>query len=299
VRLLVTGASGLIGRHVVALAAGANGIEVVATSRGRPPNLAEGVVFAPADLSDPVEAAALVRAEAPTHVVHIAWETTHPTYWEDPVNLRWAEAAGAMAEAFGDVGGHRFVQLGSCAEYDWSHELCIEGQTPDNPATPYGQAKLEAFRRIQAAGDGRFEAVEGRIFWVFGPGESPSRLIPLICRSYLAGEVPQLGSGCQRRDLLYAEDAASAVLALALSAGLEGVVNIGSGEEVELAKVAAELARLAGVAEAGLGRRPDREDDPQKLIASVDRIRSTGWKPSHTLGQGLAKTLDWWRERVA
>ena len=297
-RLLVTGASGLIGRHVIALATRTNGIELIATSRSRPSELPNGVAFAAADLSSPAEAAALVRGQRPTHIVHTAWETRHPTYWQDPVNFQWAEAAGAMADAFGDVGGLRFVQLGSCAEYDWSHETCVEGETPDVPATPYGQAKLEAFRMIQAAARDRFETVEARIFWVFGPGENPSRLIPLICRTYLAGEVPDLGSGRQKRDLLFAEDAASAILALATTAGLEGVVNIATGEEIELAQVATELARLTGVSETGLGRRGDRPDDPEILIASADRIRSTGWEPKHSLAEGLAKTLDWWRERA-
>jgi nucleoside-diphosphate-sugar epimerase len=289
----------LIGRHVIALAARTDGIEVIATSRERPDDLPNGVKFIAADLSNSVEAAALVRAETPTHIVHTAWVTTHPTYWHDRVNLQWAEAAGAMADAFGDVGGQRFVQLGSCAEYDWSHEVCVEGQTPDNPATLYGQAKLEAFRRIQEAAGGRFEAVEGRIFWVFGPGENPSRLIPVICRSYLSREIPELGSGRQKRDLLFVEDAASAILALARSSGLEGVINIAAGEEVELAQVAIELARLTGVSETGLGRRADRPDDPERLIASAERIRSTRWKANHSLAGGLAKTLDWWRATEA
>lgn len=297
-RLLVTGASGLIGRHVIALAARTDGIEVIATSRSRQRDLPNGVAFVAADLSSPAAAAALVEDHRPTHIIHTAWETTHPTYWQDPVNFQWAESAGAMADAFGDVGGRRFVQLGSCAEYDWSNEICVEGETPDLPAAPYGQAKLDAFQRIQAAADDRFEAAEARIFWVFGPGENPSRLIPIICRTYLAREVPDLGSGRQKRDLLFAEDAASAILALATTAGLEGVVNIATGEEIELAQVATELARLTGITETGLGRRADRPDDPERLIASADRIRSTGWEPKHSLAEGLAKTLDWWRSEA-
>ena len=293
-RLLVTGASGLIGRHVIALAA-RDGIDVIATSRSCPVGLPQRVAFVAADLSVPAEAASLVRSQAPTHIVHTSWETKHPTYWEDPANMDWAKAAGAMAEAFGEVGGQRFVQLGSCAEYDWSNEICIEGETPDVPVTLYGRAKLEAFQLIQAAAANRFEAVEGRIFWVFGPGENPSRLIPLICQTYLAGNVPDLGSGRQKRDLLFVEDAASAILRLAMTPGVEGVVNIAAGEEVELSRVAIEVARLTRRSDTGLGRRFDRSDDPEKLIASADRIRSTGWKPKHSLAEGLAKTLDWWR----
>lgn len=298
-KLLVTGASGLIGRHVVALAAGMDDVELIASSRNRPANLPERAVFVAADLSHPSRAAALVRSQAPTHIIHAAWETTHPTYWEDPVNLDWAIATGRMAEEFAQAGGERFVQLGSCAEYDWSHELCIEGETPDRPTTRYGKSKLAAFRLVEAAAHRRFEAVEARIFFVFGPGENEARLIPMICRSHLAGQVPELGSGRQKRDLLFVEDAASALLALARSKGVEGVVNIGAGEEIRLADVAAKLAQLAGSKESGIGRRSDREGDPERLIAASDRLRSTDWKPRYRLEEGLRKTFEWWRVQVA
>ena len=298
-RILITGARGLIGRHVVALAAQTDGMEVIATSRTRPEILPKDIAFVPADLSSAPEATALVRSEAPTHIVHAAWETTHPTYWEDPVNLQWAEAAGAMAEALADVGGQRFVQVGTCAEYDWSHELCVEEVTPDRPTTRYGDAKLEAFRLIEAAAREKFTAAEARIFWVFGPGENPSRLIPLICRSYLTGRVPELGSGRQKRDLLFVKDAASAILRLATTNGTDGVVNIARGEEVQLGEVVTVLADLAGVTETGLDRHADPPRDPSRLVASADRIRATGWKPRHTLREGLAMTLDWWAQRGA
>jgi nucleoside-diphosphate-sugar epimerase len=274
-----------------------DGVELVATSRKRPADLPEGAVFVAADLSDAAEAAAIVRRHAPTHLVHAGWETTHPTYWHDPINFEWVKSAAAMAEAFAKVGGLRFVQIGTCAEYDWSHERCVEGETPDQPATPYGEAKVAAFKRIKAAARGRFEAAEGRIFWVFGPGENSSRLIPMICRSYLAGRVPDLGSGQQKRDLLFAEDAASAILKLAIADGMEGVVNIARGDEIELSAVAEILAELIGAPETGLGRRKDSPGDPKRLAASSDRIRSTGWSPSYTLREGLAKTVAWWQSR--
>jgi nucleoside-diphosphate-sugar epimerase len=299
VKLLVTGASGLIGRHVIALTAQTEGVELIATSRRRPDGLPDEAAFVAADLSNAADAAAIVRDHAPTHIIHAAWETAHPTYWSDLVNFEWARSAGAMAKAFADVGGKRFVQVGSCAEYDWSHQVCVEGQTPDRPATCYGEAKRSAFELIHAAAQDRFQAVEARIFWVFGPGENPSRLIPLICRSYLAGRVPELGSGRQKRDLLFAQDAASAILMLATTDELQGVVNIASGEEVELSRVAAILAELTGMTETGLGRRADSPGDPERLVASADRIRSTGWRPRYTLRDSLAKTLDWWRNAPA
>jgi nucleoside-diphosphate-sugar epimerase len=297
VRLLVTGAGGLIGRHVAQLAAADPAIDLIATARRRPDTLPDTARFASADLSNPDAAAALVREVRPTHLIHCAWETRQPTYWHDLANLDWVVGAARMGQAFATSGGVRFVQLGSCAEYDWSHGLCIEGVTPDSPATRYGKAKLAAFHAIEAAAEGAFEAVEARIFFVYGPGENADRFIPYICRSHLAGRVPELGDGRQWRDLLHAEDAGRALLMLATATGLTGIVNIGGGVPTALAEVATELARAAGTAETGLARKTNRAGDPTLLVAASDRIRSTGWTPQISLKQSLAATLAWWRRQ--
>lgn len=293
-KLLVSGVSGLIGRHV-ALAAAEAGLNVVGTSRARPSDLPQEVRFEPADLSDAGQAEELVRRTAPTHIVHAAWETRQPTYWNDVRNLDWVISTARMATAFAEVGGQRFIQVGSCAEYDWSHGICIEGETPDLPQMRYGKAKLAAFRAIEAAAHDAFQAVEARIFFVYGPGENADRFIPFVCRSHLAGKVPQLGSGRQLRDLLHARDAARAILSVANANEMVGIVNIGGGTPRPLSDVAEILARLAGARENGLGQRPDREGDPALLIANSDRLRSTGWTPTVSLEDGLSGTFGWWR----
>lgn len=297
-KLLVTGASGLIGRHVCALAAADEAIELVASARRRPPGLSPNTGFVAADLSSAEAGAGLVRSVRPTHVIHTAWETRHPTYWEDSSNLDWLASTTAMAEAFAAVGGLRFVQLGTCAEYDWAFGTCVEYETPSQPATAYGKAKLAAFEAIEAASRDSFEAADARIFSVFGPGENPARFIPTICRSHIGGVVPELGSGLQQRDLLYAKDAAAALLALAASRGTTGVINIGAGEATPLGEVARILAGLAGASETGLGRRPDRPDEPALLVPSTQRIRAIDWKPAYSLEVGLDETFRWWRDQL-
>jgi nucleoside-diphosphate-sugar epimerase len=296
-RLLVTGAGGLIGRHVVELAAKQE-IAVIASARQRPPELADGIEFAAGDLSDEAEAAALVRSVQPTHIIHAAWVTHQPTYWEDPINLEWVAATLRLAQAFAESHGQRFVQIGSCAEYDWSYGRCDEESTPTDPATLYGKAKAAAFQAVRTAGHNKFQAVEARLFMVYGPGENPERFIPTICRNHAAGTIPNLASGTQLRDWLYVKDAARALLALALAGAPAEVVNVGSGEAVSLGQVATILARLAGAAQTGLGRRPDRPGDPHLLAASTTRLWMTGWRPAYDLETGLRETLDWWRQET-
>jgi nucleoside-diphosphate-sugar epimerase len=245
-----------------------------------------------------VEAAALVRAVRPTHIIHTAWETQQPTYWEDPVNLDWVDATLSLARAFGEASGQRFVQLGSCAEYDWSDGRCDEESTPSVPHTLYGKAKLAAFQAVRAAAHNKFAPIEARIFMVFGPGENRDRFIPTICRSHAAGTVPALSSGKPLRDWLYVKDAARALLTLALAESAPEVVNLGTSEAVSLGQVATILARVAGATQTGLGRRPDRPGDPQLLVAATDRLRMTGWQPAYALETALRETFDWWRKKT-
>ena len=291
--LLVTGGGGLIGGAVVRLAAAA-GWPVVAVGRRRPENLPENVSFVVADLLD-TAGAAVVRDVAPTHLIHAAWETCNPTYWNDPSNLDWVIATARMAAAFGAGGGCRFVHVGSCAEYDWT------GGWPDarrdGAATRYGKAKLAAFRAIEVAAQNAFAATEARVFWVYGPGENAERFIPLTCRAQAAGQAPALGSGRQERDLLYVDDAAAALYALLRDDAPTGVVDIGAGKGAPLAAVATIIARLAGRSATGLGVRPDRPDDPPSLVADAGPLRTTGWIPHVSLEEGLRRTFAWWRQQ--
>jgi nucleoside-diphosphate-sugar epimerase len=292
-RLLVTGVSGLIGRGV-ATAALAVGHDVVALGRRRPDDLPAGVAFHAADLTEADAARDAVRVIRPTHIVHAAWETRHPTYWNDPANLAWVVSAAAMAGAFAEVGGARFVQVGSCAEYDWTDSA----QRRDHPATRYGKAKLAAFRAIEVAAHDAFAAVEARIFSVFGPGENPARFVPLICRTLAAGRIPALASGRPVRDLLHVDDAARALLACAADDAPTGTIDIGTGRGVALAEVARTLAAVAGATATGLGVLEDRPDDPASLVADAGPLRGTGWAPALTLRGGLERTYTWWQDRV-
>ena len=107
-----------------------------------------------------------------------------------------------------------------------------------------------------------------------------------------------LGGGGQWRDLLHAEDAAQALLALTVAREASGVVDIGDGLPTALATVAQVLATLAGAAQTGLGGRPDRPGDPVFLVASPARIHATGWRPEVTVEQGLEQTFAWWRDQL-
>ena len=280
----------MIGAAAVRAAASA-GIKVIACTRRVQRELPEGVEKIVANLTDPLEAAKIIRSTAPSHVIHAAWETRHPTYWNDPVNFDWVISTAAMAAAFAEIDGVRFISIGSCAEYQWGDgELMREA-----PSTRYGKAKIAAFRAVETAAHTAFEAVQARIFWVYGPGENSARFIPSICIAHAAGETPVLGSCRQLRDILYVDDAALALLALLKSSAPTGAVDVGTGIGTPLSAVANRVAALAGRSATGIGMRSDQHDDPLKLISNPELLMSTGWRPKICLDTGLSLTWHWWR----
>jgi nucleoside-diphosphate-sugar epimerase len=279
-RVLVTGATGFIGRH----------------ARAALERAGHDVVVMRVDLLHPRAAPVLVEAARATHLLHLAWYAVPGKFWSAPENAEWLEATVRLLRAFYDAGGQRAVAAGTCAEYDWEGDgLLSERETPIRPATPYGRAKAEAFER---AGELGGELAWGRVFFLYGPGEHPDRLVSSVARRLLAGEEAPTTEGAQVRDFMHVADVAGAFAAL-LDSGVTGAVNIGSGEPVTVREVVEEIARAAGHPELlRAGALPQREGEPPQLVADVTRLRDdVGFRPRYDLRSGIADAVEWWRQQ--
>jgi len=260
------------------------------------------VAWHQADLLEPAAARALVEAVAPTHLLHLAWYAEPGKYWRSTENLRWVEASLALLRAFARSGTapRRVVIAGTSAEYAWSQRThCVEGETPLEPATLYGASKralhLVAERFAAEAG---LSLAWGRIFFLYGPGESPSRLAGSVARALVRGEPAETSHGDQVRDFLHTADLGDAFAAL-IASDVEGPVNMASGEPVRVRDLVEALARAAGRPDLlRLGARPARPDEPAELTADARRLRDeVGWTPAGSLADRAAETVAWWRER--
>jgi nucleoside-diphosphate-sugar epimerase len=294
-RVLLTGATGFIGRHVLTRLRDAGHEVHAVTTKERPPD-DDRVSWHRADL---LAGADVVGEVAPEVLVHLAWYVEPGRYWTAPENVRWLEASLALLRAFAGAGGRRAVVAGTSAEYDWhaAGRRCHEQRTPLRPATLYGAAK-HAFHTAAApyAEQVGFELAWGRIFFVFGPWEPEGRLVPSVGRALLAGRVVPTTRGSQVRDFMHVEDAAAAFAAL-VDDDTTGAVNIASGDPVSVREVVDALGRLTGRADLlRPGALPDREGDPPRIVADVSRLRDEiGFAPRITLHEGLAGTLEWLR----
>lgn len=288
-RVLLTGASGFIGAHVLeTLTRG--GIDTVCAGRHCPVGKPE---FIEADLLTVADFKPLMQQAGASHLLHLAWYAEHGKYWTSPLNLRWVEASVRLVEAFCNSGGQHVVAAGTCAEYDWSHGYCREESTPLAPATLYGAAK-EATHRLVSAVCARHEVscAWGRVFLPYGKGEASARLVPSLIEVF-RGRREAFGVNAEAyRDFLHVTDVAAAFAAL-LQEEADGAYNISSGQPVQLATLVRELARLLHADPAlVLSLAGERRGEPPLLVGENLKLQARGWQPALSLSQGLHKVVE-------
>jgi nucleoside-diphosphate-sugar epimerase len=136
----------------------------------------------------------------------------------------------------------------------------------------------------------------GRIFFLYGPGEAPARLVPSIILPLLGGQRAICRQGSHVRDLLHVSDVAAAFVAL-LDSDARGAVNIASGCPATLGQVAKTIARILEKSRMlDVQESQPLPDNPATITADTRRLNEeVGWRPVLSLEQGLRQTIDWWK----
>ena len=308
-RVLVTGASGCIGRHLVpALVERGWDVHALTSGRTRAEGILEsgakvgqGVTWHTGDLLRTGDAEQVVGAASPTHLVHLAWYIAPGRWAAAPENFDWVQASLGLVRAFKAHGGSRVVTAGSCLEYDWRYGYCSEALTPCTPHTIYGACK-HALQILTSAlaRDGSVVSAWARIFFIYGPHEHPDRLVAAVVRSLLAGEPARTSHGRQVRDYLFVEDVADALVRL-LESDVTGPINIASGQAIALRDIIFQIGRQMGRSELiQLGAIPQATTDTPIVVADTSRLNAElDWQPRWDLAQGIEKTIAWWRQELA
>ena len=283
--VLVAGASGFLGSHLVAELLQRTGGRVFALSR-RPADFpSKRVVALTHDLGKP-----LGRAALPPRIGSVYHCASPPGQSTDLRALRAANVEGTLRllDYAARAGARRFLYVSSGG-------VCRRGEGPITehaplaPDTPYLASKAAGERALHVA-RGPVPVAVVRLFFPYGPGQRQG-LLPRLCRCLVQGEAIQVGrSGSPRLNPVHVRDAAR--LLYRIASGDEGdiVVNLAGRERVSLASLSTTLARHLGV-------RPvfEKHDGPRpSLVGDIRRLRRYG-SPRLGLAGGLASFVKAWR----
>lgn len=284
-KVLITGASGFIGRQLVTNFE-RNQIEYVCLGRSNDSNnYTIGL-----DLLNDKDLFNTIKKINATHLVHLAWYTVHKDFWNSHLNIDWLAATYRLIDAFLKNGGSHVLVTGTCAEYDWRFGVCLEGVTPTEPRSLYGIAKNSTRSLVTSLCDScEVPLAWARIFFPYGKGEASSRLIPSLFRVFGNVEPEFAVNTSLYRDLLHVSDVAEAI-ALCSMMQVNSSINISSGQPTSLESLVRIIASACDCSPGKvLDLVPNNTNEPIILIGENSKLRSLGWKQRISLEDGLSR----------
>lgn len=257
------------------------------------------------DIQDPFSVRAAVRGCEV--VYHLSSLIAIPYSYVAPQSYITVNVQGAInvLQACRDEGVSRIVHTSTSECYGTAQYVPIDEKHPLQGQSPYSASKIGADMVAESYWRS-FDLPVAiiRPFNTFGPRQSARAVIPTIIGQALAGIDIRLGSLTPTRDLNYVEDTVDGFVRVASAPEAVGqVINVGSGREIRIGDLAEVILRMTGsrskivVDEQRI--RP-ANSEVERLLCDATKARNLlGWAPSHTLEQGLEKTIAWFKLHLA
>lgn len=309
-KVLVTGADGFIGSHLVERLVAA-GAEVTALVMYNSWNSIGWLADVPADVRDAIDVrggdvrdAEHMRAlcQDKDYIFHLASLIAIPYSYDAPRSYVDTNVIGSMnvAEACRAYGVRRMIHTSTSETYGTAQMVPIPEHHPLIGQSPYSASKIAADKMIESYHRSfGLPVVTARPFNTFGPRQTARAVIPTIASQLLAGKDRlKLGDLSPTRDFNYATNTADGMIALALCPAAEGeVVNIGSGCEWSIGETVDLLMEITGRSvplDTEQQRVRPEKSEVQRLVCDSSRLRAlTGWTPAVDFRQGLERTVEW------
>jgi len=317
-RVLVTGATGFVGSHVVEHLLANTEHEVVGLSRSLRhvatwQASTARLTLRTADLNEPGSVDKAIEDVRPDAVIHLAGQPLEPVSWQDPAATFRINVIGQinLFEALLKANlPARTVIGGSALMYGLvkEDENPITEDQPPRPTSPYAVSKLAAdFLGYQYFVSRKLPVLRMRPFNQIGPRQSPDFMVAAFARQIAEIEagrrepVLRVGNLTSARDFTDVRDAAAAYC-LALERGEPGEpYNVGTGTARTGQSI---LDALLALSRADIRVEPDPERfrpvDLPRIVADSSKFRrAAGWAPTYPIERSLQDTLHWWRQEIS
>jgi UDP-glucose 4-epimerase len=302
-KILITGGSGFIGSHIVELYQDkAEEIRVLDNLRTGYRHNLDGLrhTFIEGSITD----RELVKkaVEGVDYIFHLAALVSVPESMAKPgecVDINVHGLLNVLEEASA-AGVKKLVFASSAAIYGDNPTVPkLESMLPE-PKSPYAITKLDGEYYLgMFQNEGKLETAAIRFFNVFGPRQDPkgayAAAVPIFIEKAVRGEdITIFGDGGQTRDFIYVKDIAGALAFAVETPGVTGVFNAGYGGQITINDLADGLIKAAG-SDSRIIHAAERAGDVRHSRASADKLRAAGWIPRHSLDEGLARTLEFFK----
>lgn len=310
----VTGADGFIGSHLVeALVARGHRVRamVLYNSFGSwgwletlDPEVLDQVDVVLGDVRDPASVLELVEGAAA--VYHLAALIAIPYSYRAPRSYVDTNVIGTLnvLDAVRACDTPRLVHTSTSETYGTARTVPIDETHPVQAQSPYAASKLAADKLVESYHlSFGVPAVTLRPFNTFGPRQSARAVIPTVISQIASGtRQVKLGALDPTRDFMFVADTAAAFVTVGTApagAVVGELFNAGTGHEVSIGQVTADIARLmdadVDITEDTQRVRP-KNSEVLRLVADAAKLTEhTGWQPAHTRDDGLRRSIDWFR----
>lgn len=208
-----------------------------------------------------------------------------------------------ILQAAREEGVQRVVHTSTSEVYGTARYVPINEEHPLQAQSPYAATKIAADQLVLSFHRSfGLPVVVVRPFNTFGPRQSARAVIPTIITQVLAGnQIIRLGNLSPTRDFNYVRDTVSGILTVGLSERTEGhVVNIGSGRETSIKELVDQIGNIMGrkikIEQENARVRPARSEVERLMCDNRRAYELAGWTPRYTLEEGLRETIQWFKE---
>jgi NAD dependent epimerase/dehydratase len=314
-RVLVTGAGGFIGSHLVETLAG-QGAQVRAFVRYNsrndpgllkmlPTHILANVETISGDLRDLTAIQAAMRGTS--HVFHLGALIAIPYSYLHPAEVVEANIIGTLniLLAARDQSIQRLVHTSSSEVYGTALRVPIDENHPLQGQSPYAASKIGADKLAESFFlSYNLPVVTLRPFNTFGPRQSARAVIPALIAQALTQSVIHLGNLDTRRDFTYVSDTVTGFLKIAETPGVDGqTINLGTGQDIRIGDLVQSVLAMVDhpvkIVVDPTRLRPEKSEVQRLISDNRLALHKLGWNPQVSFEAGLRKTFDWIKEHLS